>query len=141
MGNIVKKGKGRHRFPKGNKFGGNEPVVKTLKAREFILACIGGDEGVKAIIMSAFKKAKQGSYKHQEILLNYLLGRPVESVKLDVSGSGALPSPTVVKIIADHLRLERLNKDAEAAPVITEDRIKEMEDTLNKHIDGKEIDE
>jgi len=131
---VKKKGTGRHKFPKGNKFGGSEPVVKTLKAREFILACIGGDVGVKAIIMAAFKKAKQGSPKHQEILLNYLLGRPVESVKLDVSGSGVAPSPTVVKIIADHMRLERLRSDAEAAPVISADRIKDMEDILNKEI-------
>lgn len=79
-------------------------------------------------------QALKGSYKHQELLLNYILGKPVEKVKLEQYGQVSAPSPTVVKVIADHLRLERLNADAATAPVISDDRIKDMEDELNKAI-------
>jgi len=130
----VKREKPKKGFQKGNKFGGNKPIAITMKAREFILACINGEDGVNRIVHKIYMQALKGSYKHQELLLNYILGRPVESVKLDVSGSGVAPSHTVVKIIADHMRLERLRSDAEAAPVISQDRIKDMEDILNKEI-------
>lgn len=110
-----------------------------LMGRELILEAIGGMDVFVLIVSKVAAQAKRGSFKHQELLMNYILGRPTEKIKLDASGTlGGAHSPTVVKIIADHLRLERLNNDANAAPVISEDRIKDMEDTLNNAVDGKD---
>lgn len=141
MGKIKKELPKIHRFGKGNKFGkGAPPVAIKLKAREFILECIGGEKGVQLIIAKVFQKAKAGSIKHQELLLNYILGRPVENIKIDAAyGQSMLSSPSVVKIIADNIRLDKLATDADAARSnMTPERIKEMEDILNKEINGKE---
>lgn len=128
----------RNKFPKGNKFGkGATPRAITLRAREFVLQCINGEEGMKLILAKIFAQAKRGSYKHQELIMNYVLGRPVENIKIDAAyGKSMLTSPTVVKIIADNIRLDKLSKDAEAAKdnVVSAERIKEMEDVLNKEI-------
>lgn len=128
---------GGYYFKEGNKEAvgiGRPPKVIELKARELVLSCINGEEGVRAIIIAAFKKAKAGSIRHQELLLNYILGKPVERLKLEQHGQAILPSPGVVKVIADHLRLEKLNADVKAAPIISQDRIDEMERILNKEI-------
>ena len=126
-------------FKKGNK-AAQLHIAPALKmgAREFVLRCIGGDEGVKAIVAKAFQKAKAGSYRHQELLLNYILGKPVDKVKLDVNGNLPVTSAPVVKIIADHLRLEKLEKDLVAAPpIVSASAIEEMENILNKEINGE----
>ena len=133
---LVKK-KVKQLINKKKKPTGRAPQAVYTNARAFVMQVIGGEDGIDRIVHKVFLQALKGSYKHQELLLNYILGKPLETVKLQQYGTPVTPSPAVVKIIADHLRLERLNKDAEAAPVITEDRIKEMEDTLNKHIDGE----
>lgn len=136
---LVKKE--RHKFPKGNRLGaGAQPKAIVMKAREFVLACINGEEGMKLILAKIFAQAKRGSYKHQELIMNYVLGRPVENIKIDAAyGQSMLTSPAVVKIIADNIRLDRLAKDVDAvrAEGITEDRIKEMEDVLNKEVNKK----
>lgn len=115
--------------------GGRAPQAVYTNARAFVLQVIGGEDGIDRIVHKVFTQALKGSFKHQELLLNYILGKPVEKLKLEQYGQGNLPSRSVVKVIADHLRLERLNADAAAAPEISEDRIKEMEDVLNKEID------
>jgi len=109
---------------------GRPPLAIELKARDFILQCIGGEEGVKTLVDKIFTQATKGSFKHQELLLNYILGKPTERIKLENANGGPLPTYSpVVKIIADHLRLEKLNKDAEE--VVDKDRIEEAERILN----------
>lgn len=125
------------KFQTGNKLGGRKPLGIELKAREFILQCIGGEEGVKKIIKSAFGKAIRGSIKHQEFLMNYILGKPVDRIKIENAyGSNAPITSPIVKIIADNLRLEKLSKDIEAAPPkpVDQTRIDEMESILNKAV-------
>lgn len=126
----------KHGFKPGHKHGGRKPIAVELKAREFILKCIGGEEGVKKIIMSAFGKAVKGSIKHQEFLMNYILGRPVDRIKIESNYGVEATSAPVVKIIADTLRLAKLEKDLEASPepAIDQSRIEEMEKLLNKEI-------
>lgn len=109
------------------------PQAVYTNARAFVLATIGGEDGLDRIIHKVFLQALKGSFKHQELLLNYILGKPVEKVKLEQHGAPA-SSPAVVKIIADHLRLDRLQADVDAAPIVSADRIKEMENILNKEI-------
>lgn len=133
---IAKIGKATQ-FKPGHKARLGKTFDLKLGARDFILKCIGGDEGVKKIIEAAYSRAIKGSVKHQEILLNYILGRPTEKIKIDATNVSQ-SSPAVVKIIADTIRLNKLAADVEASPVISEDRIKEMEDILNKEIDEKE---
>lgn len=119
-----------HRFKPGNKGGGRKPLAIELNAREFILGCISGAEGMKAIVEKVYAQALKGSFKHQELLLNYVVGKPTERIKLENANGGPLPNYSpVVKIIADHLRLEKLNKDAEE--VVDKDRVEEAERILN----------
>jgi len=119
-----------HRFKVGNKGGGRKPLAVELNAREFILSVINGTDGVQDLINKIYSQALKGSFKHQELLLNYILGKPTERIKLENANGGPLPTYSpVVKIIADHLRLEKLNKDAEE--VVDKDRIEEAERILN----------
>lgn len=134
--------KGVRGFQKGHKLSpaqGRPPRAVELKAREFILECIKGDEGIKKIIDKVYRQAIKGSHKHQELLLHYILGKPTDKIKIEATGNIPASNPTVVKIIADNLRLDQLNKDVQAAPVISQDRINEMEKILNDAKDnGKE---
>jgi hypothetical protein len=105
-----------------------------LKAREFILESIGGPDALFVLVTKIYQQAKKGSYKHQELLMNYLLGKPVDRIQLENAQGGAiLPSAPVVKIIADTIRLNKLDTDVKAAAFDGE-RIKEMEDILNKEV-------
>lgn len=119
------------------KRGGRVPEVVKLQAQQFIMQVIGGEDGIDRIVHKVYMQALKGSYKHQELLLNYLLGKPVERLKLEAHGSAILPSRTVVKVIADTVRLNKLHDDAKAAPaVVDQDRIDEMERLLNKEVNG-----
>jgi hypothetical protein len=112
---------------------GRKPLVLELNAREFILGCINGGVGVDVIVRKVYYQAAKGSFKHQELLLNYILGKPTERIKLENADGKPLPTYSpVVKIIADHLRLEKLTKDAEE--VVDKDRIEEAEAILNNAI-------
>lgn len=129
------------RFQKGHKGfgGGTTPKVMQMHAREFILQCVNGEDGIRKIIMAAYARAIKGSIKHQELILNYVLGRPVENIKIDQfygAGASRVGAP-IIKIIADNIRLNKLAADVDASPVITEERIMEMEKILNKEIDGE----
>lgn len=108
-----------------------------MKSREFIMQVIGGEDGLDRVVYKVFTQALKGSYKHQELLMNYLLGKPVERLQLEqyIDRAGPTYSPPVIKIVADHMRLEKLYKDVGAAEgVIDESRIQEMESVLNKHL-------
>lgn len=123
------------RFGAGN-VGGRRPKAIELKARDFILKVIGGDDGVKKLIAKIFQQATRGSFKHQELLLNYILGKPVDRVKIESNyGAEAVQAP-IIKIIADNLRLQKLEKDLKGAPPepITQERIDEMERLLNQEM-------
>lgn len=131
---LVKRGK-RTQFRKGDgRVKGRKPLAIELKAREFILGCIGGMKGFEEVVKKVFKQAKAGNFKQQELLMNYILGRPVEKLKIDSAyGPSTVMSAPVIKIIADTLRLQRLEKDA-AEPVMDEDRIVEAERVLEEAI-------
>lgn len=127
-------------FQKGNKLGGRKPELLKMKGREFILQCIKGDAGLRAIIESAYKRAVRGSVRHQELLLNYILGKPVEKIKLESfieKGESASTQP-VIQIVADHLRLDKLEKEHKAAQVISAERIEEMENVLNSAMEKQD---
>lgn len=123
------------RFKKGKvPKGGRKPVAIELKAREFILKCINGEKGAEELVAKIYSQAMKGAYKQQELLMNYILGRPVEKLKIDSAyGPSTVMSAPVIKIIADTLRLQRLEKDA-AEPVMDEDRIVEAERVLEEAI-------
>ena len=109
-----------------------------LKAKEFILESIGGQDSLFLLVTKIYQQAMKGSYKHQELLMNYLLGKPMDRVQIEsANGKDILPSHSVVKIIADNIRLDKLSKDIEMVGM-DENRIKEMEDMLNKEVNGKE---
>lgn len=129
---LVNRGK-RTQFKKGDKRCGRKPLAVELKAREFILKVMNGEPGLETLVKKIFTQALKGSFKHQELLLNYILGRPVEKIKIDNAyGSTPVVSAPVVKIIADTLRLQRLEKDAEE--VVEPDRIEEAEAILEAAI-------
>lgn len=107
-----------------------------LKARDFILDSIGGPDALFVLVTKIYNQAKRGSFKHQELLMNYLLGKPVDRIKLENAPSGSVVSRPVLQILADNIRLDRLDKDVKAASVMSDDRIKEMEDILNNKVNG-----
>jgi hypothetical protein len=133
--------KGKRGFDKGNRLGGNKPQLLKTKGREFILQCINGDEGLRKIIQSAFAKAVKGSVRHQELLLNYILGKPVEKIKLEgwLEQSGTAQAQPLIQIVADHLRLQQLEKDYKAVKEVPQERIEEMEKVLNEAVDKKKL--
>lgn len=45
-----------------------------------------GVEGQRAIIQKLFAKAKEGSYKHMELLLYYIYGKPQDHVDVTTAG-------------------------------------------------------
>lgn len=115
---------------------GRKPVAIELKAREFILGCINGEEGVRRLIGKVYAQAMKGSYKQQELLFNYILGRPVERIKIDSAyGPSAVTSAPVINIIADTLRLARLERDSKEEVPVDEDRIAEAEQVLERAIE------
>ena len=125
----------RHRFANGNTMGGRKPAALELRAREFILKCIEGEKGVRMLVNKIFSQALKGQYRQQELLLNYILGRPTERVQIESANSHDVSFPPVVKIIADHLRLEKLERDAASAPTVVEtERVEEMERILNNAV-------
>lgn len=135
---MRERGKANH-FKPGHKGGGRKPLAIELKAREAILHCIGGSKGFEELVAKIFQKAKAGSFRHQELLLNYILGKPTDKLKIEnASGADLNAGAPIVKIIADTIRLDRLNKDiAERDKTTPEERIKEAEEILNKEIDNQ----
>ena len=117
------------------------PIPKALqvRAREFILSCVKGEGGVKKLVEKIYAQAMRGNFRAQEMLMNYIFGRPTESVKIESTNVHEISSAPVVKIIADHLRLEKLNTDAANAPTVVElSRVEEMESILNKAVENSE---
>lgn len=119
-------------FKKGDPRAGRKPRVIELKAREFILKIIDGDRGLERLVKKIFDQALKGAYKQQELLLNYILGRPVEKIKIDAAyGANTVVAAPVLQIIADTLRLKRLEADAAEVPeAVEENRIEEVERVL-----------
>lgn len=143
MGNrlAAKNGK-KTRWKKGQLVPGRgrKPRAIELKAREFILKIINGEEGMERLVKKIFAQALKGSYKQQELMLNYILGKPVERIKIDQAyGSQPVISQPVLNIIADTLRLQRLERDAEAPleVAVEESRIVEAERVLEEAVNGK----
>jgi hypothetical protein len=128
----------RATFAKGNR--GATPKVLQIKAREFIIKCCNGEAGVKKLIKKIYANALKGNFRAQELLLNYILGRPTEKIKIESADTNGIAYTPVVRIIADNLRLEKLNKDVDSAPVVVDpDRIKEMEDVLNRAAENSNV--
>jgi hypothetical protein len=125
---------GRATFTKGNKL---QPLHKSVRlhAREFILQCIKHEGGVKNLVVKIYAQAMKGNFRAQEMLMNYIFGRPTESVKIESVNTHEISTAPVVKIIADHLRLEKLERDAANVPtVVEEQRVEEMERILNNAV-------
>lgn len=109
---------------------GKRPEIIRFGSREYIMGIIGLD-GLEKVVMKVYNQAIKGSFKHQELLMNYLMGKPVEKLKLDayVDKGMTRPVSTVYQIIAEPTRLGKLHADAEI--VVDHGQIKEMEDLLN----------
>lgn len=45
-----------------------------------------GEDGKKTLLEKIFSKAKEGSFLHQQLLMNYIFGKPTD--KLDVTSKG-----------------------------------------------------
>jgi len=118
-----------HAFTKGNKLGGRKPTTVELGSRQKILDIIGPN-GFTQIVQRMFAQARKGSFRHQELLCHYILGKPTDRIKIEGDGSPMMQYNPVVKIIADTLRLEKLEKDTRTDGVIKEDTIKEVEQVL-----------
>jgi hypothetical protein len=104
-----------------------------------MLQCIKGEGGVKKLVEKIYAQAIRGNFRAQEMLMNYIFGRPTESVKIESTNVHEISSAPVVKIIADHLRLEKLERDAASAPTVIElDRVEQMESILNKAVENSE---
>lgn len=115
------------------------PKALKQKAREFVLMCVKGEGGVKKLVEKIYNQAIRGNFRAQEMLMNYIFGRPTESVKIESTNMHEISSAPVVKIIADHLRLEKLERDAASAPTVIElDRVQEMESILNKEVEKRD---
>ena len=124
---------GRATFVRGNR--GKVAKAIQVNAREFIIKCCNGEAGVKKLIEKIYAQALKGQFRAQELLLNYILGRPTERIKIENADKEGISYSPVVRIIADHLRLEKLERDAAAAPsVVEEQRVEEMEKVLNNAI-------
>ena len=125
----------RSTFVKGNR--GSRPKVLQIKAREFIIKCCNGESGVQLLVKKLYAQALRGNFRAQELLLNYILGKPTEKVKIESANENGIAYTPIVRIIADHLRLEKLNKDIDGAPTVVEqERVEEMERVLNGAING-----
>jgi hypothetical protein len=125
-------------FQKGNNLGakGRLPATVELGAKARLMAIIK-EPGFVQIIERIFAQAKKGSFRHQELLLHYILGKPTDRIR--VEGGDGMPlmqyNP-VVKVIADTLRLEKLERDAKTPEVIKEEQIKEMEQVLTDAVNA-----
>lgn len=126
----------QHRFAVGNTLGGRRPRSLEWRAREFILKCIEGEKGFTMVVKKVFSQALKGNFRAQELLFAYILGKPTDRVHVETSMSAQeISSPPIVRIIADHLRLEKLEKDAASAPTVVEaERVEEMERILNNAV-------
>lgn len=117
-------------------YGATMPAALKIKAHLFVLKCCNGEAGVKKLIEKIYAQAMKGNFRAQELLLNYILGRPTERVKIENAQENGIAYNPTVRIIADHLRLEKLQRDADNAPtVVEENRVQEMESILNKEIE------
>lgn len=114
--NNRRKGKVKSVLPV-KKFGGpqpgsgRKPHAIEMKAKEFILSCINGEEGVRKLILKIYKQAAAGSSRHQEMLLNYILGKPVDRLILEANSDIPVSNQTIIKVVAENVRLDRLEKD------------------------------
>lgn len=56
-----------------------------------------GDVGKREIIEKILQQAKGGSFAHQQLLMNYMYGKPCE--KLDLTSKGDKIEPTIKEIV------------------------------------------
>jgi hypothetical protein len=95
------------------------------------------EPGFIQIIQRMFAQARKGSFKHQELLLYYILGKPTDHLHLEGDKLPLMQYNPVVKIIADTLRLERLEKDKQTAGDVPQSAIDEAEGILNKAVEER----
>jgi hypothetical protein len=77
------------------KGGHREGAGRKSKAEELglpkLIEEVIGDEGKRLLIQkvyaNAVPKRGRGSFKHQELLMYYIYGRPTEKVKVEATGS------------------------------------------------------
>lgn len=85
---------------KGKSGGVRENSGRKSKAEELglpmLVEQVIGDAGKIELIEKIFEKAKTGSFLHQQLLMNYIFGKPKE--KLDVT-SGGQPMSDIKHII------------------------------------------
>lgn len=74
-------------MPKGGK---REGSGRKSKAEELGLPAlieeVIGEQGKKDLVAAIHKKAKSGSFPHQQLLMHYIYGKPQE--KIDVTSKG-----------------------------------------------------
>ena len=132
---MAKRKKSNQRIIVGRIKGGELVDLKS-NARDLVIVCLGGKSGVVKLLNKVIDQALKGSFKHQELLLNYILGKPVERLKLDASldKENHVPIIPVMQIVASAPRLNKLAQDSEVIDeAMSEERIKQMEDLLNNH--------
>jgi len=68
----------------GQKGGKREGAGRKTKAEEMglpkLIEDVIGDTGKKDLIQKIFDKAKTGSFLHQQLLMNYIYGKPTEKL-------------------------------------------------------------
>jgi len=74
-------GRKNNKGTKGNK-GGRKPKAEELDLITKIDSVVN-EEGWKAVLNKIFQEAKQGSYNHTKLLLEYRFGKPKETVNFN----------------------------------------------------------
>jgi hypothetical protein len=112
---------------------GRKPAAIEMKAKEFMLACVNGAAGMEALIKKIYRQALKGNFAQQQLLLNYILGKPVDRLILEANDNALknLSMSPVINIVASQVRLDRLEQDAKER-VHDLERIKEAEVILEQ---------
>lgn len=58
---------------------GRKSKAEEMGLPRLIEECIG-EEGKRALVLAIKKKAMSGSYKHQELLMAYIYGKPTDHI-------------------------------------------------------------
>jgi hypothetical protein len=68
----------------GQQGGKRDGAGRKTKAEEMglpmLIEEVIGDEGKRELIKQIHEKAKSGSFNHQQLLMNYIFGKPTEKV-------------------------------------------------------------
>jgi hypothetical protein len=72
-------------FEKGNTFGkgGNPHAAEMVKLRHAMYAAVSAGD-IEDVIKACVKQAKRGSERHSRLVLEYVLGKPVQQVEATV---------------------------------------------------------